>query len=147
MSRTVFTNGKVFDGDRVLPESTTVVIDGNMISSVGAASPPDADDQIVDLRGKTLMPGMTSGHFHTTYHDVGGTQLPFGLENPPAYQAYQALVNARLALAAGFTSIVGASCAFDVDASLAAAVKAGLVIGPRVCPASRDLIASADSND
>lgn len=147
MGRIVFTNGKVFDGDQVLSDGTTVVVDGNTILSVGAIPSPEADDHLIDLQGRTLIPGMTSGHFHTTYHDVGGTQLPFGLENPPAYQAYQALANARLALAAGFTSIVGASCAFDVDASLAAAVRAGLVVGPRVCPASRDLIASADSND
>src|SRR3954464_3580288 len=108
MGRILFTNGTVFDGERVLADGTTVVIDGSTIGAVGPSPAPEPDDEIVDLQGRTLMPGMTSGHFHTTYHDVGGTQLPFGLENPPAYQAYQALVNARLALAAGFTSVVGA---------------------------------------
>ena len=147
MTRTIFTNGKVFDGDRTLAPGTDVVVDGNTISEVAASPMVTSDDDVIDLAGRTLMPGMTSGHFHTTYHDVGGTQLPFGLEKPPAYQAYQALANARLALAAGFTSVVGASCAFDVDASLAAAIRAGLVVGPRMCPASRDLIATADSND
>jgi imidazolonepropionase-like amidohydrolase len=147
MSRTIFTNGTVFDGTHVLSRGTAVVVDDGVIATVGPAPAVGPDDDVVDLAGRTLLPGMTSGHFHTTYHDVGGTQLPFGLEKPPAYQAYQALANARLALAAGFTSIVGASCAFDVDASLAAAVRAGLVVGPRVRPASRDLIATADSND
>ncbi len=151
MGRTIFTNGTVFDGERVLPAGTAVVVDGRVIARVGPAAEVTADvtddDDVIDLAGRTLMPGMTSGHFHTTYHDVGGNQLPFGLEKPPAYQAYQGLANARLALAAGFTSIVGASCAFDVDASLAAAIRDGLVVGPRICPASRDLIATADSND
>ena len=147
MTRTVFTNGNVFDGDRNLPAGTAVVIEGSTIAEVTTTPTIGVDDLVVDVTGRTLMPGMTSGHFHTTYHDVGGTQLPFGLEKPPAYQAYQALKNARLALAAGFTSIVGASCAFDIDASLAAAIRSGLVVGPRVCPASRDLIATADSND
>lgn len=90
---------------------------------------------------------MVQGHFHSTYRDVGATQAPFGLEHPPAYQAYIAADNARQALEAGFTSIVGASAAFDVDASLAAAIRAGLLVGPRVVPGSRDLITTADSND
>lgn len=154
MSRTVFQNGRVFDGERVLAANTVVVVEDGVIASVGELPPAIADGstnsddtEVVDLAGATLMPGMTSGHFHTTYHDVGGNQLPFGLEKPPGYQAYQALSNARLALAAGFTSVVGASCAFDIDASLAEAIDAGLVIGPRIRPASRDLIATADSND
>ncbi len=147
MARIIFTNGRIFDGVATRPPGTEVLVEGRGIAAVGPALTRAEGDEIVDLGGSTLMPGMTSGHFHTTYHDVGGTQLPFGLEKPPAYQAYQALANARLALAAGFTSVVGASCAFDVDASLAAAIADGLVVGPRVRPASRDLIATADSND
>jgi imidazolonepropionase-like amidohydrolase len=147
MSRAVFVNAKVFDGDRVLAAGTEVAVEANIIAAVGPNLAGVDGDEIVDVCGNTLMPGMTSGHFHTTYHDVGGTQLPFGLEKAPAYQAFQALTNARLALAAGFTSVVGASCAFDVDASLAAAIRDGLVVGPRIRAASRDLIATADSND
>lgn len=147
MGRIVFTNGNVFDGTTVLPTGTRVVVDGRDIVETSTDAAIEPGDEVVDLRGQTLMPGMTSGHFHTTYHNVGGTPLPFGLEKPPAYQAYQGLYNARLALLSGFTSVVGASCACDVDASLAAAIRDGLVVGPRVRPASRDLIATADSND
>jgi imidazolonepropionase-like amidohydrolase len=147
MDRTIITNARVFDGEAVLPSGTEVVVEGRTIAEVTVAAARGSDDHVIDAHGATVLPGMTSGHFHTTYHDVGATQQPFGLEKPPAYAAYQALHNARLALAAGFTNLVGASCAFDVDASLAAAVRDGLVVGPRLCPASRDLIATADSND
>lgn len=148
MNRTVFTNANLLDGEHPAKPHSTVVVEGNTIARVTTGSVETAaDDRVVDLAGRTLMPGMTSGHFHTTYHDVGGNQLPFGLERPPAYAAYQALKNAQIALRAGFTNVVGASCTFDIDASLAAAIRDGLVEGPRICPASRDLITTSDSND
>jgi imidazolonepropionase-like amidohydrolase len=148
MNRTVFTNANLLDGEHPAKPQTTVIVEGNKIARVTSGAVETASgDRVVDLFGRTLMPGMTSGHFHTTYHDVGGNQLPFGLERPPAYAAYYGLMNAQIALRSGFTSVVGASCAFDVDASLAAAIRDGVVEGPRVCPASRDLITTSDSND
>ena len=148
MNRTVFTNANLLDGEHPAKPEATVVVEGNKITRVTTGAVESAPgDRRIDLSGRTLMPGMTSGHFHTTYHDVGGNQLPFGLERAPAYAAYYGLMNAQIALRAGFTNVVGASCAFDVDASLAAAIRDGVVEGPRVCPASRDLITTSDSND
>jgi len=37
MARTVFKNGRVFDGTAILPEGTTVVVEGNRIESVSTA--------------------------------------------------------------------------------------------------------------
>ncbi len=158
--RLVLADALLLDGVHAAEPHSTVVVDGNRIVSVtaggaaGGAGPASGGagdlqpgDTVVDLGGRTLMPGMVSGHFHTTYHNVGGETLPFGLERPPAYQALRALANAQLALSRGFTSVVGASAAFDVDASLAAAIRDGVVEGPRVVPASRDLITTADGND
>ncbi|HEV8299099.1 MAG TPA: amidohydrolase family protein [Acidimicrobiales bacterium] len=148
MARTVFTNANLLDGEHPAKPDTTVVVDGARITAVTTgAVETRADDRVINLAGRSLMPGMVSGHFHTTYHNVGGTQLPFGLETAPAYQAYRALVNAQIALHAGFTSVCGASAAFDIDASLDAAIRDGLVQGPRMVPASRDLITTGDSND
>jgi imidazolonepropionase-like amidohydrolase len=148
MGRTVLTNANLFDGEHPPEPDSAVVVERNRIVEVtsGPVAVREGDD-VVDLRGRTLMPGMVSGHFHSTYHDVGATQLPFGLERPPAYQAFRAAANARLALEKGFTTVVGASAAFDIDASLAAAIRDGLVVGPRVIAGSRDLITTGDSND
>jgi imidazolonepropionase-like amidohydrolase len=152
-SRTVFTHANLLDGEHPAKPGCTVVVEGNTITAVDTAeiavepgTGPDAD-RVIDLRGRTLMPGMTSGHFHTTYHGVGSSDRPFGLEAAPAFQAYQAVANGQKALHAGFTSVCGASCSFDIDASLDSAIRAGLVQGPRMVPASRDLITTGDSND
>ena len=148
MTRTIFTAANLLDGEHPAKPDSTVVVEGDRIVSVGSGivslSP---DDRIVDLGGLTVMPGMVQGHFHSTYRDVGATQAPFGLEHPPAYQAYIAADNARKALESGFTSVVGASASFDIDPSLAAATKDGLLVGPRVVAGSRDLITTSDSND
>jgi imidazolonepropionase-like amidohydrolase len=94
------------------------------------------------------MPGMVSGHFHSTYHNIVVPIMPpLGLESPPAMQAYIAAHNARLALRSGVTSVVGANEAWDVDPSLAAAIEQGLTVGPRVIPGSREMVTTSDSND
>jgi imidazolonepropionase-like amidohydrolase len=59
---TAITNARVFDGERVL-EETTVVIEGARIAAVGGEPPAGAD--IVDARGATLLPGLIDAHVHT----------------------------------------------------------------------------------
>jgi imidazolonepropionase-like amidohydrolase len=149
MTRTVFTNANLLDGEHPAQSGSTVVIEGNRIASVGTGPVADArpDDRVVDLAGRTLMPGMVTGHFHSTYRDVGSIPSPLGLDHPPAYLALVAAENAKKALMAGYTGAVGASCAHDTDASLAKAIDEGMVPGPRLIPSSRDLITTGDAND
>ena len=113
MTRTVFTNANLLDGEHPAQSGSTVVIEGNRIASVGTGPVADArpDDRVVDLAGRTLMPGMVTGHFHSTYRDVGSIPSPLGLDHPPAYLALVAAENAKKAVLAGYTGAVGASCA------------------------------------
>lgn len=149
MTRTCFVHANLLDGDHPPKPDSTVVVDGNRIVTVTdgevATEPADA---VIDCAGRTLMPGMVSGHFHPAYRDVTGALMPpLGFERPPAMHAYVAAHNAGLAIRAGVTSVVGAGAVFDVDPSLRDAINEGLVIGPRVVAGSRDLITTADSND
>lgn len=59
---TAIINARVFDGDRVL-DQTTVVVDGSHIVSVGGAVPAGAE--VVDGRGGTLLPGLFDAHVHS----------------------------------------------------------------------------------
>lgn len=61
----VFKNIRVFDGEKVL-EETSVVVESGKIAAVGRGVPLPAEAKIVDGRGKTLLPGLIDAHVHVT---------------------------------------------------------------------------------
>ena len=126
MARLVFKNANLLDGDNPARRGQTVVIDGERIVAVGERAPDDLtrQDRVVELDDKTLMPGMITCHYHSTYRDLGAVRAPYGLEHPPAYQALIAAQNLGLALQCGFTGAVGAGCSNDIDASVKRAIGA-----------------------
>jgi len=152
MGRIVFTNANVLDGENpAKPDSTVVVEDGRIVQVAngnGTVVETGPEDRVIDCSGLTLIPGMTQGHFHSTYNNVTVPIMPpLGLESPPAYHAYVAAHNVGLALKCGYTSVVGANEAWDIDPSLWQAIQDGLVVGPRVIAGCREIITTADSND
>jgi imidazolonepropionase-like amidohydrolase len=159
VARLVFVHATVLDADGTRPGST-VVVDGRRIAHVhddagpgasasgrGAVEDARPDDRVVDLGGRTLMPGMISSHFHATYHELGSKSAPFGLEEPPALQAVRAAHHLQLALRCGFTGVVSAGAPFAIDASMKAAIAEGLFPGPRLMAGSRDVSTTGHAGD
>jgi imidazolonepropionase-like amidohydrolase len=151
MGRIVFTNANVLDGEHAAKPDCSVVVEGDRISQVANGNGSvevRPDDRVIDCSGLTLMPGMTQGHYHSTYNNVTVPIMPpLGLESPPAYQAYVAMANVFKALRAGYTSVVGANEAWDIDPALKQAIADGLCTGPRIVPGCREIITTGDSND
>ncbi|MFC9841092.1 amidohydrolase family protein [Rhodococcus sp. NPDC127530] len=149
MTRLVLTNVNLLDGENPPVPLSTIVVDGDRISDVVRGGPVAAreSDKVLDLSGHTVMPGMTLGHFHAAYVEVGSTQVPFGLENQPGYTAMAAAKNVETALSYGFTGVVGAGATNDLDPALVQAVADGLVNGPRIVPCSREMSTTGHSND
>ena len=75
MTRLVLTNANLLDGDAPARANRVVVIEGDRIASVGDTPPADvtAADRVVDLGGRTVMPGMITCHYHSTYRELGST--------------------------------------------------------------------------
>jgi imidazolonepropionase-like amidohydrolase len=77
-----FTNVRMFDADalRFLPDQT-VVVDNGVITAVGAAESAKlpADAQVIDGRGKTLVPGMWDIHMHVFDDFTGLQELSLGV--------------------------------------------------------------------
>jgi imidazolonepropionase-like amidohydrolase len=62
---TAFVGGRIIDGTGKVIENGTVVITGNKITAVGPASTPvPAGAARVDVKGKTLLPGLINAHGH-----------------------------------------------------------------------------------
>jgi imidazolonepropionase-like amidohydrolase len=107
-----------------------ILVEGERIKQVGPAltAPPGA--LIVDLRGKTVLPGLIDCHTHVTaqsenyYSDI--------FRKSPIDVAVGAHVYARRTLEAGFTSIRDVGAAEFIDVALRKAIDAGRVAGPRM---------------
>ncbi|HXY27346.1 MAG TPA: amidohydrolase family protein, partial [Acidimicrobiales bacterium] len=151
MPRLVLQDASVLDADGVRPR-TAVVVEDRRITTVrtgaGAAEiEAGPGDRVVDLGGRTVMPGMVSSHFHATYHELGSKAAPFGLEEPPALQSVRAARHLELLLRSGFTGAVSAGAPFAIDASMKAAIAEGLVAGPRLMAGSRDVSTTGHAGD
>jgi len=123
------TNVRVIDGTgRPLLDNQTVIIAGTAIQDVGptarVAIPRDA--HVLDLRGRTVIPGLVGMHEHlyfSVYLDENGM---------PAHQDMRYSFP-RLYLAAGVTTIrtAGAKNVYS-DLNLRNAIDAGVVPGPYI---------------
>jgi imidazolonepropionase-like amidohydrolase len=149
--RLVLQGVTVLDGDGPRANSTVVVEDRRIaiVRSGADAGTVEhgAGDRVLDLGGRTVMPGMVSSHFHATYHELGSKTAPFGLEEPPALQAVRAAHHLELALRSGFTGVVSAGAPFGIDASMKAAMAEGLFPGPRLKAGSRDVSTTGHAGD
>ncbi len=152
MARLILGGGTVLDADGPRPHSTVVVEDRRITvvcpdGVADAALDARPDDRVLDLGGRTVMPGLVSSHFHATYRELGSKVAPFGLEEPPALQAVRAAHHLELALRCGFTGAVSAGAPFAIDASMKAAIAEGLFPGPRLMAGSRDVSTTGHAGD
>ncbi|MEU5219863.1 amidohydrolase family protein [Streptomyces sp. NPDC020807] len=122
----------------------SVLLDGDRIEAVlpedlAPLHAPDID--VLDLDGRTVMPGMTLGHTHIAYLNVlDGRDMLFTHSVPDTTLA--AARNATALLALGYTAFVGAGSVAGIDMALRKAVDSGHLLGPRITPCSRDLMVS-----
>jgi imidazolonepropionase-like amidohydrolase len=151
--RTSFTSATVYDGRNPARSNMTVVVEDGRIVRVDGEKPPKGGRRI-DLAGKTIMPGMTVGHWHGEFVNIGpptfstgrgGTFL--GTEEPPAILALQAANAMRNALMSGVMRVVSGSCSNNIDAQIRMAVDRGLIEGPHLTPCSRHVVTTGDYED
>ncbi len=150
MSRTVFRNANLLDGDHPARANTSVAIEGERIREVGdaAAIATRPGDREIDLAGRTLMPGMFSCHFHVAFSDWAPAAAPtLGLEAQPGFIALVAQKNITTAFDCGFTSLVCSSSVYNLDHALKVAISRGLIEGPRIWACTHELMTPGDQAD
>jgi len=129
--------GRILDvkSGKMLSEKT-IVVSGNSIKSIeNGYRTGGAQDVVVDLKDKTVLPGFIDMHVHIEGQSSPNTYIQrFTLND--ADVAFQSTVYANNTLMAGFTTVrdLGGS---GVNIALRNAINKGVIVGPRIFTAGK----------
>ncbi|WP_046743812.1 metal-dependent hydrolase family protein [Kordia zhangzhouensis] len=140
--------GKIIDtkSGKILTEKT-IIVSGNTIKSIqnGYIQPETENDKTVDLKSKTVMPGLIDMHVHIESETNPKAYLEKYTLND-ADVAFRSVGFAKVTLHAGFTTVrdLGGS---GVNISLRNAINQGKVEGPRIFTAGKALATTGGHAD
>ena len=127
----VLTGATLIDGTGAAPvPDAAVVVDGDRIAAAGPRGavtwPKDAE--VVDMRGRTLIPGLIDAHDHLASHGYG-LATRWGLDEPASTAHLRTARVLAETLAMGYTTVRDGG---GLDAGFKIAVEQGLIPGPRL---------------
>ena len=140
--------GKLVDtkNGKVLNEKT-IIVSGNKIKSIenGFVNPRNPSDSLIDLRNRTVLPGLTDMHVHLESETNPNKYLE-RFTNNPADDAFNSVGFANTTLMAGFTTVrdLGGS---GVNISLRDAINKGKIVGPRIFTSGKSLATTGGHAD
>jgi imidazolonepropionase-like amidohydrolase len=127
--------GHVIDVEngRVL-EKQVILLRGKKIEAIGNDLKIPSDAKILDLSGKTVLPGLIDCHSHLADGDQKQNADPFNqLRRTASQVVLESIPNARVTLESGFTTVrdAGVYRALN-DVALRDAINKGYIVGPRM---------------
>jgi len=140
--------GKLIDtkNGRVLNEQT-IIISAKNIQSVenGFVMPNNQSDQVIDLKDKTVLPGLMDMHVHIESESNPKKYIERFTDNE-ADIAFKSTVYAKVTLLAGFTTVrdLGGT---GVNIALRNAINRGDVEGPRIFTAGKSIATTGGHAD
>src|SRR5213596_860262 len=138
----LFRNARLFDGHSAdCPEGMSVLVEGDTIREVSAKAIHAAGARVLDVGGRTVMPGLIDAHLHAYCSDVSMQKIE-AIGEP--YRTAHAIRMLGHALDCGFTTVrdIGGG-----DYSLAKAIADGLMRAPRFFYAGRVLSMTGGHGD
>ncbi|MEH0156375.1 amidohydrolase family protein [Limibacter armeniacum] len=145
--KTIIHCGKLIDGssDKAMKEMS-ILLDSNKILDVKKGYVmPEADEQLIDLSGQTVMPGLMDMHVHLEGEFSPSHYMDrFVLDDIDV--AFRSTVYAKKTLMTGFTTVrdLGGS---GVNIALRKAIDGGWVEGPRVYTAGKSIATTGGHAD
>jgi len=143
--------GRLLDRPGQAPRgnATVIIRDGKVEAVrdgfVGAEGFPGA--QVINLRERFVLPGLMDCHVHLDSDRAGQEGLLESLTNGDPYFAYEAAVNARKTLDAGFTTVRNLGNGGGVTLALRDAIAAGKLPGPRIIDAGTSISTTSGHGD
>jgi imidazolonepropionase-like amidohydrolase len=124
--QTLFLNAAVTDATAAGPRMGNVLVEDGMIRDVEARSGAAEGREVIDLRGRTLMPGLIDCHVHAV---ASMMNLTMNAQLPDAMAVLRSLPLLKGMLDRGFTTVRDVGGA---PFALAEAVEQGYAPGPRL---------------
>ena len=145
--RTLIQCGSLIDGiSNTARPNVTIVVEKNKIVSVeNGFTAPQATDKVIDLKTKTVMPGLIDMHVHLE-SETSKDQFQKRISQNMADIAYEAQKNGMSNLMAGFTTVrdLGGS---GVNIALRNAINRGLAVGPRIFTSGKTIATTGGHGD
>lgn len=145
--RTLLHCGNLIDGKSgSVQTEMTIIVEGNVIAEVQRGYlQPTGEDRVLDLRSKTVMPGLIDMHVHLE-SETNKDQVLQRFTFNEADVALRSTVYAKRTLLAGFTTVrdLGGT---GVNIALRNAINQGIVVGPRVLTAGKSIATTGGHAD
>ncbi|MDT0558561.1 amidohydrolase family protein [Ichthyenterobacterium sp. W332] len=140
--------GKIVDtkSGEVLTEKTIIVLDNKIVSvNDGYAKPESSNTTVIDLKSKTVLPGLIDMHVHIEHETNPKRYVQKYILNE-ADVAFNSVKYANITLMSGFTTVrdLGGS---GVNVSLRNAINAGKINGPRIFTAEKAIATTGGHAD
>ncbi len=145
--RTLIHCGSLFAGTgNDLQPQMTIVVEGNKITAVQKGyTAATGQDKVVDLKNKTVLPGLIDMHVHMETETRRGGAGDRFTQNVPDV-TFQAAKYAKTTLLAGFTTVrdLGGS---GINVALRNAINRGITDGPRIMTVGKSIATTGGHAD
>ena len=139
--QTLFLNAAITDATRPEPREGHVLVEDGVIRDTEARPGSAEDREVIDLRGRTLMPGLIDCHVHVV---ASMMNLTMNAQLPDATAVLRSLPIMRGMLDRGFTTVRDVGGA---PYALAEAVEQGLAPAPRLVVCGKALSKTGGHTD
>lgn len=145
--RTIIHCGKLISPQTLQVQSEmSILVEGTKIVDVQKGyTKAAANDQVIDLKSKTVMPGLIDSHVHLTSETKKGNAADAFTLNP-ADVAFESIKYANVTLMNGFTSVrdLGGN---GVNIAMRNAINKKSIVGPRIFTAGKSIATTGGHAD
>lgn len=141
MSIVIKAKGLIDVNKEKIIQDPVVIIEGDRIIAVGSRKqlrPPQGPHEVLDFKGKYILPGLINSHAHMTTISDGRSNTVWNQESNEIF-LLAAARNARMALQSGVTTVRDCGGRDGVMFSLRKGIDMGLVEGPRLVLSGRPI--------